>query len=354
MGLKHLTKRSAVLDAIEEFDSLGRADFLAKHGFREARSYFIEYGGNRYDSKAIVGAAYELQHGETLKSADFSGGESTVARHLEGLGFDVSRPTTFPNWSADERMLALNLYLCTRGRLTFDKTTPEAVQLSAEIRSLSVWPEETRADPRFRNPTGVALKLHNFSSLDPDHTGKGMENVGAGDRETWVEWAHRPDELAVAVATIRRHGTSPDAATDTGEDEEYAALEGRVLYREHRRYERDRKLVAKKKVQVLKATGGLACEVCGFDSAEVFGIAGVIDVHHVVPLHRIGESVTTLSDLALVCPTCHRTIHQHTPFVTPTELRKSLRHRKEHSPRVDETRRNKPTSTPHRVEGFTQ
>lgn len=78
-----------------------------------------------------------------------------------------------------------------------------------------------------------------------------------------------------------------------------------------------------KKKQVLKDTAKLACEVCDFESAAIYGPAaeGVIDVHHIVPLHKVGDSITRLADLALVCPTCHRVIHRHSPVVTPQELR---------------------------------
>lgn len=167
-----------------------------------------------------------------------------------------------------------------------------------------------RSNPKFRNPSSVALKLTNIQSIDPDHEGTGMPHAGAGDVATWAQWAHRPDELAAAVALIRTRGETDDAP------------EGRIAYRVHRRYERDRKLVAERKKAVLKKTGRLACEVCEFESAAAYGVDGVIDVHHVVPLHKIGESVTTLADLALVCPTCHRVIHKHTPFITPAELKR--------------------------------
>jgi 5-methylcytosine-specific restriction enzyme A len=148
-----------------------------------------------------------------------------------------------------------------------------------------------------------------------------MAHGGAGDRRVWDDWAHRPEELAQAVALIRARGETDEAPADTGEDEEYEAPEGRILFREHRRYERDRKLVAKKKAAVLRKTGRLACEVCDFESTEAYDLEGVIDVHHVIPLHKIGESVTTMSDLALVCPTCHRVLHKHRPVITPAELR---------------------------------
>lgn len=322
MALADLTDPEAVRAAIAEFKERGREAFLDEYGFSPARDYFIVVDGKQYDSKAITGVAHLHQHGVLMSAGMFSGGDSTVANRLEKLGFEVTRPVRLPDWSVDELMLALDLYLRTRDEIAFRPTTKVVTDLSAELRILRIFPAEVRAVPRFRNPAGVALKLHNFSSIDPEHEGKGMGHGSAEDRRVWEQWAHRPDELAQAVALIRARGESDDAPEDTGEEEEeYEAPEGRILFREHRRYERDRKLVARKKEAVLKKTGRLACEVCDFESSEIFDVEGVIDVHHIVPLHKIGESVTTMNDLALVCPTCHRVLHRHRPVITPAELR---------------------------------
>jgi MoxR-like ATPase len=91
VGIADLTSREAVLEAIAEFDELGREAFLSKYGFGEALSYFLVHDAKRYDSKAIVGAAYALQHPEQprLAAADFSAGERTVRARLEALGFTV-------------------------------------------------------------------------------------------------------------------------------------------------------------------------------------------------------------------------------------------------------------------------
>jgi hypothetical protein len=93
MALTDLTSRDAVLAAIREFDERGREAFLAAHGFGPARNYFLEYGGVRYDSKAIAGVAHGVQHPRLgpLRAADFSGGEATVKKVLEALGFVVIR-----------------------------------------------------------------------------------------------------------------------------------------------------------------------------------------------------------------------------------------------------------------------
>jgi hypothetical protein len=92
MALADLT-REAVLKAIEEFDRLGRADFLSKYGFKEARHYFLEHDGKRYDSKAIAGVAHGFLEGrKPLRPSEFSGGDRTVKTTLGALGFTVTSP----------------------------------------------------------------------------------------------------------------------------------------------------------------------------------------------------------------------------------------------------------------------
>jgi hypothetical protein len=91
MRLSELTDRNAVLSAIAEYDAIGQAPFLAKYGYAPAQRYYVEHGGRRYDSKAIVGAAYGYQFPDRgpLRASEFSGGEATVRPLLEGLQFTV-------------------------------------------------------------------------------------------------------------------------------------------------------------------------------------------------------------------------------------------------------------------------
>jgi 5-methylcytosine-specific restriction protein A len=318
-----VTERAAVLAAIEEFDRLGREAFLERHGFGRARGYFLVHDGKRYDSKAIAGVAYGYQHGTALTAGDFTGGDATVARLLERLGFTVERPQDLPNWTTDELLLALDLYLRHRGTRRLGNAEPEVVALSGLLRSLPIFPPAIRSAERFRNPTGVALKLHNFSALDPTHPDTGMRYGGSADAAVWDAWNQRPEQLAAIVDEIRSRAGDGALETPTGEPEEYEAEEGQLLYRRHRAYERDRKIVRKKKEHVQRTTGHLACEVCGFESAATFGpeASGVIDVHHIRPLHEVGRGIIRLRDLALLCPTCHRVVHKHKPWITPTELR---------------------------------
>jgi len=89
MSLSEISDKDAVTSAINEFDSVGRDAFLAKYGFRKARSYFLRHDNKFYDSKAIAGAAHGYQFGTPLTNEEFSGGESTVRPQLEKLGFVV-------------------------------------------------------------------------------------------------------------------------------------------------------------------------------------------------------------------------------------------------------------------------
>ncbi|HYD86237.1 MAG TPA: DUF3427 domain-containing protein [Vitreimonas sp.] len=90
MALKNLTRES-VLQAIVEFDQLGREAFLDRYGFGQSRSYFLVHNGRYYDSKAIAGVAHGFTSPDAspLRSGEFTGGERTVQPVLVALGFQV-------------------------------------------------------------------------------------------------------------------------------------------------------------------------------------------------------------------------------------------------------------------------
>ncbi len=90
MAAKDIT-HAGVIQAINEFDSLGRAAFLSKYGFGPAAKYSMVHEGNVYDSKAIVGAAHGYDRPDLgpLTSKELSGGRTGAAKVLESLGFEV-------------------------------------------------------------------------------------------------------------------------------------------------------------------------------------------------------------------------------------------------------------------------
>ena len=193
--------------AIAEFDRLGRDAFLAQYGFGRAQGYFLSSQGRRYDSKAIVGVAHGYDRPDLgrLRPQDFSGGDATVARVLEALGFQVERPARNPPWAEEELILALDLYVRS-GVLT--ATHPDVIEVSSALRALSIHAEHP--DPaRFRNANGVNLKLANFASLDPNYEGRGMNRGGRRDAEVWERYASDEDLLADAAAAIREGREPP-------------------------------------------------------------------------------------------------------------------------------------------------
>jgi MrcB-like, N-terminal domain/AAA domain (dynein-related subfamily) len=98
VGLSDLSDKTAVLQAIAEYDELGGDAFLTHYGYGPARSYFVVHNGKRYDSKAIAGVSHGKQFPTKgpLAAHDFSGGDATVKAKLEQLGFEVVGPELTP------------------------------------------------------------------------------------------------------------------------------------------------------------------------------------------------------------------------------------------------------------------
>lgn len=100
MAPLNLSSRRAILQAVSEYDTLGRETFLANHGFGKAREYFLLLNAKRYDSKAVAGVAYGYEHPSSgpLPASAFSGGEQTVRRVLQSLGFTVVKGAPGNDW----------------------------------------------------------------------------------------------------------------------------------------------------------------------------------------------------------------------------------------------------------------
>ena len=98
MSLSDISDKLPILEAIAEFDRLGREQFLAKYGFGPSRRYWIVHNGQKYDSKAIIGAAHGFAAGQDrpLRSDEFSGGEKAAVAILRRLGFEVISTSAVP------------------------------------------------------------------------------------------------------------------------------------------------------------------------------------------------------------------------------------------------------------------
>jgi putative restriction endonuclease len=86
------------------------------------------------------------------------------------------------NWTREELILALNLYL----KLPFGKMhsrTPEVIHLANIIG---------------RTPSSIAMRLVNFASVDPYHQNRGIGGLPGGKKQVepiWQEFIDNKDEL---------------------------------------------------------------------------------------------------------------------------------------------------------------
>ena len=110
-------------------------------------------------------------------------------------------------------------------------------------------------------------------------------------------------------------------------DSTQSMAEGNPRLVAHLRRERSAHLVTAKKEAVLKATGKLCCEACGFNFKDTYGKLGegFCEVHHLQPLSKAdGVVKTELKDLAIVCSNCHRIVHRTTPMVGISDFKKHI------------------------------
>lgn len=236
-----------------------------------------------------------------------------------------------PKWHRDEVILALDLYFRLKpGQM--HARNEEVIKLSEVLNKLPIF--DGKPDTiKFRNPNGVGLKLGNFLAIDPSYEGKGMEAYSKLDYETFMEFKDSRELLGILAKQIKSVAENQELSSKLNlidlqdEFEEASAKEGEVLSKLHRYRERSGTISRKKKEKVLKETGKLACEVCGFDFYETYGEIGkgFIECHHTTPLAvKDAEKPTTLSDLALVCSNCHRMLHRNTCTFSIEELKKQV------------------------------
>lgn len=187
MAISEITDRSAILAAIQEFDTRGRDAFLKWSKFGRSVRYFIEHEGKLYDAKAIVGVAHGYQFpGEFLEHGNFSSGEKTVNRLLESLGFTVVEP----KWTEEELVLVLHWYLGDRGR-SWTRKDPEVRALSDLLRKLAGWRGMVKG-ALVRDSIGVQRQLSMFGRVDPEVKTKGKHELPVEHLDVWKRYADKP------------------------------------------------------------------------------------------------------------------------------------------------------------------
>jgi predicted HNH restriction endonuclease len=188
----------------------------------------------------------------------------------------------------------------------------------------------------FENPISIAELRQSFAKNLPSFLKAGPSgtvfplNHEQGEELFRIIVEHNPEISDVwsdidHIEKEKRVGDLPDVDLISAN---VSVVEGGRRLITHLKIERDRKIVVAKKAQVLKNTGKLECEVCGFDYHRVYGKKlgyGFCEVHHKKSLSGNEEKVKTkLSDLAILCSNCHRMIHRNNPMLSIKALRKVL------------------------------
>lgn len=181
-------------------------------------------------------------------------------------------------------------------------------------------------DPSFRNTQSVRSKLYNLQWLDTDGV-RGRPNAGAQTVAVWEHYADDMSRVEAEAREIRRALADAEQHESSGaDDDDYEVDESAIKIVAHRRRERDQGLVHRKRRQVLRRTGALACEACGFDSKAKWGVEGIIECHHLLPVSELEPGhKTRLADVRLLCPNCHRLVHSRRPWLEWAELLNTVR-----------------------------
>ena len=210
-----------------------------------------------------------------------------------------------PPWTRDEIILALELFF-QAGMVALSDTDERVIALSDVLRSLPG--NEFRArNPSFRNPAGVAFKLSNLQSVA---TGKGFANSSAVDLAVWKHFESRSAKVKEVAQLIRTFAA--EAPLDFSlDDADVQFPEGIIITTIHRRRERNRKL-RNALLQDRRERGVLACDCCGITNSNTSKSLedAIFEAHHLRPLSEVGETITRLPDVALLCANCHRSIHR--------------------------------------------
>ncbi len=299
-----------------------------KRELRPTQAYLTKFPASLVEALRFrMPEAGLFERGPTGQAAPPPGDERPP---LDGAGGQSQmRNASLPPWATDELILALDLYYLVPEAQS-NKNHAAVLEVSDLLRRLPLHPGAADASAKFRNPEGVYMKLMNFRHDDPDHPGTGLKAGGALDTEVFQRFYRRREELHRLAGLIRSSAdpvTAPEgAATPVDDEDDEGHAEGRIVYRVHRSRERSRGVIKKAKARMRERLGRLECEVCGVPEAEYarrYGLADgdLYECHHRVPLADLAAvQITKATDLAVLCPTCHRAIHRRDPLPTVEAL----------------------------------
>jgi 5-methylcytosine-specific restriction protein A len=336
MSLSNLTA-SAVLKAIEEFDELGRDSFLKKYGFGRARGYVIQKNGHSYDSKAIAGAAHGYLPGHTaLKPNEFSGGEATVQRTLEKLGFTVVGEDTdilpSPGDVLTNEEIGRRFAVGNMGGMRSDPFKGlYQDRWDGEVRHYTgMGPTGDQSLTYAQNRTlaespKIGILVHLFEALDPlKYTYAGeVELVGVPYQEEQLDDKGQARKVWMFPVKLKGGGAIPTLTDEQARaiEESHARIARRLSMKElQARAKRAKKQPSVRTAQAsayvrdaavaeyAKRLARRLCDLC--EKAAPFRNKrneAYLECHHVIWLAQGGEDA--IANTVALCPNCHRKMH---------------------------------------------
>lgn len=319
--LKNLTDPHAVLQAIKEFDELGRQGFLEKYAFGAARQYMLVHEGGYYDSKAIAGVAHLHQMGTLLPRNEFTGGVHGAVRTLSALGFQVvdvtaseetsdtkgavellwdpteqpwpdldeyrksltTRPTATGRWNVGRMTTAVEpgdrIFLCLVGR-----NRRGLVGSGHATTEIFTAPQRSGEEKGFTTYINVAWD----SLVDPANLMPWEDNTQASGVSGQRLGAEQSIKIEAMWQEHLEAGTPDDGKDSLPKEVKVAYDYGIVRRRNHQRAFR----------ALLFRHYEPVCHVCGLDQIEI------LEAAHIVPDSAGGAS--SVENGRLLCPNHHR------------------------------------------------
>lgn len=111
-----------------------------------------------------------------------------------------------PNWKEEELILTLELYFSYEisDLKKISSKSLKVIELSNILRALTIHDKRFRQLDKFRNPSGVHMKLMNFLGSDPLYGKQALRNGSLLEKKVWDFYSENKNKLAVEAERIRK------------------------------------------------------------------------------------------------------------------------------------------------------
>ncbi len=176
MPLEDITQQN-IKQAIDEFDRLGRIEFLQLYGYGPSKHIFLMHNGRQYDAKAIVGVAhqYASNGADPLPNRDFNS-RNDAEPLLWKLGFDTVDKTLPPLETEYQRQVWLrkNQTKFSQPVKTYwgNRCAVTGIEAPSLLEACHIKPFSESGDEERLNPfNGLYLASHIHAAFDANLIG---------------------------------------------------------------------------------------------------------------------------------------------------------------------------------------